>query len=228
VLALRDERSARPPLDLVAGGDPVRVVMIEERGELVLANRRQLLLEVTFEPGATAGTLFLRGEFDGKRVEHSLPSLRNQQHASVFFALLQVNGAHVWWNGQTGKLRATYSQLAPDHLTSFSREMQFKTPTIQRLGQFEDTIVDKIPIEPATPADAQRWFEWLLAHRADQTQWPDVYARGATELRQRFPGFQLQVPAQGDFARQMRGEERPMSAYWHLQAPLDLDGGMAR
>jgi hypothetical protein len=106
--------------------------------------------------------------------------------------------------------------------------MKIKAPSIPGLGQFEDTIVDKIPIEPATSADAQRWFEWLLAHRAEHTQWPEVYTQGVADLSQRFPDFRLQIPSQGDFARQVRGNDRPTAAYWHLQAPLDLDGGMVR
>lgn len=226
IAALSDERSVRLPLDLPTGIEPIRVVGVEEKGELIFENRQALSLELTFEPGAMEGALVLRGELRGKRVEHSLRAVRGHQHDSVFLALLQTVGAHLWWNPQTGKLRASYSQLAPQHLTSFMRELKCKAPTIHGLGQFEDTTIEKIPIEPATAADAQLWFEWLLASRADHTQWPELYQRGAAEVSQRFANFRLQAPVQAELARQVRGQDKPTAAYWHLQAPLDLDGGM--
>ncbi|HRI70213.1 MAG TPA: hypothetical protein PK156_38545 [Polyangium sp.] len=226
IAAVRDEQSNRPPLTLPAGGEPIRVMMIEPRAEFGPTTSSALSIEVTFEPNATEGARALRGSLNGKQIEFPLSSIRGQQHERVFGEMLRSIGADTWWNVQTRKLQASFSQLAPHHLTSFLRELKFKTPEIRNLGRFEDTVVDKVPIEPATFEDAQHWFEWLLKYHVQKTQWPEVYEQGAIEIMNRFPGFRLHVPRQDTFAQSVRRDQRPPAAYWRLQAPLDLDGGM--
>ncbi|MGK3963954.1 hypothetical protein WMF38_07205 [Sorangium sp. So ce118] len=227
VAALCDERGERPPLELAAARDgrPVRIVALERKVEL-LRSQDRLTVELTFEPDATEGLIQLRGRVADRSVDATLPSLRDRDHAHTWRTLLRSKGTEDWWNPSSGKLRVPFNGLRDEARESFQLEMSFRAPEIDRLGRFDDTVVDGVPIEPATEGDAQRWFEWLLERRANHTQWPEVFAANARDLTQLFRDHHVRVPAQSDFTRQLRGAERPRAAYWHLQAPLDLDGGL--
>ncbi|KYF91868.1 hypothetical protein BE20_13475 [Sorangium cellulosum] len=226
IAALCDERGERPPLELPAARDgrPVRMVALERKVELLRSEDR-LMVELTFEPDATEGLLRLRGRVGDSGIDATLPLLRGLDHATAWRTLLRLKGAEDWWNPRSGKLQMPFNGLRDEARESFRHQMSFRTPEIDRLGRFDDTVVDGVPIEPATLGDAQRWFEWLLERRADRTQWPDVFMANAMDVTQLFPDHSVRVPAQSDLARQVRGAERPRAAYWHLQAPLDLDGG---
>jgi hypothetical protein len=224
-----DEHGERAPLDLPAAKDgaPVRIITIERKVQLV-AVEDALSLELSFEPESAAASLRLRGTLAGRGVDRHLPAPQGYDHAKVWHALLRSNGAEDWWNMGSGKLRVSFNQsLRDDARNSFRLRMPFTTPEIQGLGRFEDTAVDGVPLEPAGAGDAQRWFEWLLERRAERPQWPDVFAANVAELSATFAGFDLRLPVQRSYAQGMRGAERPRPAYWHLQAPLDLDGGVA-
>ncbi|WP_437650304.1 hypothetical protein [Sorangium sp. So ce362] len=228
IAALCDERGERPPLELPAARDgrPVRIVALERKVELLRSEDR-FTVELRFEPDATEGLLRLRGRVADSSIDGTLPPLQGREHAHVWRTLLGSKGAEDWWNPRSGKLQVPFKGLRDEARESFRLQMSFRTPELDRLGRFDDTVVDGIPIEPATPGDAQRWFEWLLERRADRTQWPDVFTSNAVELMQLFPGLNVRAQAQSDFARGVRGAERPRAAYWHLQAPLDLDGGVS-
>ncbi|APR86263.1 Hypothetical protein A7982_11612 [Minicystis rosea] len=223
-----DEHGEQPPLELPAAKDglPIRLVAIERKVQH-LGLETTMALELSFESASAEVSLRLRGTLAGKTIDQALPAPRGYDHAGVWRALLRSNGAEDWWNPPSGKLRASFRNLREDARASFQMRMTFKAPDVQGLGRFEDTTVDGVPLEPATGADAQRWFEWLLAARADRTQWSDLYAVNIAELQALFSGFDIRVPVQRDFAQVMRGAERPRPAYWHLQAPMDLDGGVA-
>jgi hypothetical protein len=224
--ALCDPHNERAPLALPASKDgrPLRVVGLESNVEPV-KTPDSVTLELSFEPGDSVGRLALRGAVSGKRVDQALPAPVGVSHERVLFELLGSKGAHPFWNSQTRKLRVPFKQLHDGHRKSFLYEMTFRAPQIPELGRFEDTTVNNIPIEPSTGADAQRWFEWLLADRLREPQWPDLFAKSTAELRGHFPAFPIQIPEQRDFADSLRGADRPNAAYWHLRAPLDLNGG---
>jgi len=228
IAALCDEGGERPPLELPAAMDgvPIRIVAIEPKVQLLTA-KDPLSVELSFEPEGSAGSSRLQGTLGGQSVSRALPAPDGYDHGRVWGALLRSNGAGDWWNPSSGKLRMAFKALRDDARASFRLRMPFKAPEVEGLGRFEDTAVEGVPIEPGTAGDAQRWFEWLLERRAERTQWPDVFTAGVAELRGLFQGFDIRPPAQGDFARGLRGTERPRAAYWHLQAPLDLDGGMS-
>jgi hypothetical protein len=224
-----DEHGERPPLELPAAKDgaPVRIIAIERKVQLV-AVEDTLALELSFDPESAAASLRLRGTLAGKDIERQLPAPPGYDHATVWRALLRSNGAEDWWNTGAGKLRVSFNQnLRDDARTSFKLRMPFRAPEIQGLGRFDDTVVDGVPLEPAGAGDPQRWFEWLLERRAVSPQWPDVFAANVAELSATFAGFDLRLPAQRSYALGLRGTGRPRPAYWHLQAPLDLDGGVA-
>jgi hypothetical protein len=227
LLDLCDQQGESPPLELPASKDgaPVRLVSLEERAELV-QTQDELVAELAFTPGVAEGSLRLRGSVAGKSVDRTLPPLPGWNHAQIWWELLCHHQIEEFWNARTGQLRVQFTTLRDDARKSFRLRLPFKAPDIEGLGPFEDTAVEKIPIEPATQDDAQRWFEWLLADRATETQWPETYMRNVTELRKLFSGFELGVPGQGELARSIRGAERPRPAFWHLQATLDLDGGI--
>ena len=226
--ALCDVRGERPPLELLAAKDglPIRMVAIEHKVEL-LQMEHALSVDLSFEPEDARGSLRLHGTTGGKGIDRTLPAPPDHDHAGVWDALLRSNGAAEWWNLRSGKLQVSFKNLRDDALTSFRFRMSFKEPEIGGLGRFDDTTVDGIPLEPATASDAQRWFEWLLERRAERTQWPDIFAANVAELRGLFPGHSIRLPGQSDFARGLRRAERPPPAYWHLQAPLDLEGGIS-
>lgn len=223
-----DEHGERPPLELPAAKDglPVRIIRIEPKVQ-PLAVEDTLSLELSFEPDGAEASLRLQGTLAGADIDRSLPAPRGPTHAGVWRALLRSNGAEDWWSPLSGKLRVSFKNLREDARSSFRMRMTFKSPEVVGLGRFEDTTVDGVPLEPASGADAQRWFEWLLAARADRPQWSDVFAANVAALQALFPGFDIRVPGQREFALAMRGAERPPPAYWHLQAPMDLDGGVA-
>jgi hypothetical protein len=224
-----DAHGERPALDLPAAKDgaPVRIVTIERKVQ-PLGVEDGLALELSFEPGGVAASLRLRGTLAGKDINQPLPAPHGHDHENVWRALLRSNGAEEWWNPRSGKLRVSFNQsLRDDARTTFKLRMPFKAPEVPGLGRFEDIAVDGVPLEPASAGDAQRWFEWLLEKRAERTQWPDVFTANVAELGTLFPGFDLRLPAQRPYAQGMRGTERPRPGYWHLQAPMDLDGGVA-
>ncbi|TKC98027.1 hypothetical protein [Polyangium fumosum] len=228
LLELCDAQGMRAPLELPAtqDGRPIRLVSLDKNAEIVEAEG-ELAVEIAFLPGATEGSLRLRGSVAGKNVDQRMPALAGWDHARVFWELLRHNQIADLWNAQTGKLRIPFRSLQREEARkTFRLRLPFKGPEISGLGRFEDMSVEGIPIEPASQEDAQRWFEWLLVDRAAETQWPELYTRNTTELGALFPGFTLRAPAQGDLAHSIRGTERPRPAFWHLQATIDLDGGI--
>ena len=229
IMKMCDEHGDRPPLDLPAGKDgaSLRIIALERKVQLLSVDD-VLMLELCFEPEGAAASLRLRGTLAGKGVDRSLPPPRGYDHGDVWRALLRSNGAEDWWKPRSGKLRVSFKNLRDDARASFRLRMPFKSPEIQGLGRFDDTAVDGVPLEPAGAADAQRWFEWHLERRcAERTQWPDVFAANVTAISALFPGFNLDLPDQRAYAQGMQGTDRPRPAYWNLQAPMDLDGGVA-
>lgn len=228
IAAMCDEHGDRPSLDLPAAKDgaPVRIIAIERKVEPIDV-KDVLALELCFEPGVDVASLRLRGTLAGKGIERLLPTPRGYDHTNVWRALLRSNGAEDWWNPRSGKLTVSFKNLRDESRASFQLRINFKAPEIDGLGRFEDTAVDYVPLEPTSAADAQRWFDWLLERRAERTQWPDVFAANVAELRALFLGFDLLEPSPREFAQGMRGADRPRPAYWHVQAPMDLDGGVA-
>ena len=226
-----DAAAERSPLTSpgLADGRPLRLVEIEQKGEPAPVDA-EVSVSLLASPGAREATVRFTGRIGQARIDGPLPAPASaSDHATLWQGLLRCQGQLDAWNARTGALKLPFSMLKEDARRQFRMSIPFKEPRLGPLGDFGDTRVEDVPIEPASPKDAQQWFRWLLERSAgDAPLWPEDFQRVAAEHRARFPQFTIDVPMQPDFARLVRGVERPPLAYWHIQAPLDIDGGIAR
>lgn len=216
-------------LELPSAEKPlVRLDAIEPKCEV--ADPETLTAEVLFSPDQVF-TSRVWGNVDNARIDHKKdwPKLL---FWDVFLYLLEQQQLASLWSADARALRHTFRQVAaePATLRSFQRDIPMRQPTLGKLGPFKDTVIQKVPVVPASPADAQSWHDWLLLDGISDYRFNEQYQAHCADVAKRFPAFALAALDQATLAARVRAnataaspEVRPPARYWQLQAPLDLE-----
>ncbi len=102
---------------------------------------------------------------------------------------------------------------------SFRKNYPIPKPYLTDLDEFDNTIIDNVPIAPATPEDAEHWTQWLLERDTNRYVLKGDFEALQNQVTKSFPDYDIAFPKQSDFAQPLR-RTNPR-AYWYLQAPLD-------
>lgn len=123
-------------------------------------------------------------------------------------------------------LRVSYEGLSEGELGSFATNLKLREPRVTGLGNFDDTIVQDVPIEPRTQSDANSWAKWLLLRSIDSyimsPRYPELVERAAARFGNH---FRVKLPLQSQLATELANLKKNdflPEQYWYLQAPLDL------
>jgi hypothetical protein len=124
-------------------------------------------------------------------------------------------------------LRKSFEELGEGELGSFTTNLKLRGPQVTGLGNFDDTVVQGVPIAPRTEHDANSWARWLLLRSIDTYVAGPRYAELVARCIARFPGYHdMKLPSQSQLAKELdeQKNEAPLpEQYWYLQAPLDLE-----
>jgi len=136
------------------------------------------------------------------------------------------------WAAEAGSLRRHFDNLSDGERRSFLTTIRVERPQLQEFGEFDATVIERIPISPKRGDDAQRWAEWLVRDRVRDFLETPAYQALVEEVQGCFPGFHIKLPTREELARNIREEAmqgggRLPKAYWYLQTPIDLgfEGG---
>jgi hypothetical protein len=151
-----------------------------------------------------------------------------EQHAMIFEIawpqILQQQGWLERWRiqQQTQKevLDVSYPELkTKQERSNFHKDYPISKPHLTDLNGFDNTIIDNVPIAPATQQDANNWAYWLLERDTNRYVLKDDFETMQNKVAESFPDYEITFPEQRDFAQSLR-RNNPR-AYWYLQAPLD-------
>jgi hypothetical protein len=151
-----------------------------------------------------------------------------EQHAMNFEnawqQILQQQGWLTRWRTQQqtqqGVLDVSYRELKTDQeRASFHKNYPISKPYLANLDRFDNTIINNVPIAPATQQDANQWGYWLLERNTNHYVLKGDFEMMQNKVIESFPDYEITFPEQSDFAQPLR-HSNPR-AYWYLQAPLD-------
>lgn len=134
---------------------------------------------------------------------------------------LQNNQSSKNWDFTQQALRIPCKNLSETEQSTFLKDYKLSKPVISGFGDFDDTLIENIPIMPKDENAAGSWGFWLLEQKVN-----DYMLSGQLEKQQQnisalkqFAEFDLIFPEQKEFAQELHNSNP--KAYWHLQAPLD-------
>jgi hypothetical protein len=194
---------------------------LEKKGEVVTsdANIRATLSISQFDDSSD---LRFTGTVVGKKCDYQ------EQHTMTFeLAWPQILEQQGWlerWRiqqqTQQEVLDVAYPELKTDQeRSSFHKDYPISKPYLTDLDRFDNTIIDNVPIAPATEQDASHWAHWLLERNTNRYVLKGDFEIMQNKVAESFPDYEITFPEQSDFAQPLR-RTNPR-AYWYLQAPLD-------
>ena len=105
-------------------------------------------------------------------------------------------------------------------MRGFVRDLPVPTMSFDALGTFDATILQAVPVAPATDDDAQRWFEWLQWNSVNGYATPAQLEEQARSLATRFPYHRPRPRTALELLGRARAERGDRA--WNLLAPSDL------
>jgi hypothetical protein len=187
---------------------------LAEKGELVVTPDANIT--ATLSIGNTSDLLFT-GKVVNKDCRYQ------EQHPMTFQSawhqILQQQNWLTRWRTQQEVLDVSYQDLSEQELASFHKDYPISKPYLTDLDRFDDTIINNVPIAPATQQDANDWAHWLLERDTKRYVLKGDFETMQNKVTKFFPDYKITFPEQSEFAQQLR-QTNPR-AYWYLQAPLD-------
>ncbi|KXS43919.1 MAG: hypothetical protein AWU59_846 [Methanolobus sp. T82-4] len=142
----------------------------------------------------------------------------------IWYMLVESMGISDDWDSNTQCLRRGFEELKQKDIVNFTTGLRTNSLAIEGMGEFNDVEVKGVPIIPRTQRDAQRWAIWLLKNEINDYAKSHEYEDIVQRIRNKFPGYDINLPSQVELARMIReeaGEKLPPS-YWYLKAPIDI------
>lgn len=194
---------------------------LEKKGEIVTPDAIITATLTIPQIGDTSDLLFT-----GKIVDKEI---RYQEAHPITFEkvwpqILQQQGWLTRWRTQQQTqqevLDVSYSELKTDQeWASFHKDYPIQKPYLANLDRFDNTIIDNVPIAPATQQDANHWAHWLLERDTNQYVLKGDFEIMQNKVAESFPDYEITFPEPSDFAQRLRITNP--RAYWYLKAPLD-------
>jgi hypothetical protein len=127
-------------------------------------------------------------------------------------------------------LRSPYHGLKEEEIFTFTKNLHIKSPTMNIYGEFEDTIIQNLPIKPATQSDAEKWGKHLLKKSINTYMDQELLQENHESIRNKFPDYpNFPLPTNyellEDIIESNSDGDRVPPEYWYLQAPIDLTEG---
>jgi hypothetical protein len=142
---------------------------------------------------------------------------------SAWHQMLEQQGWLTRWRiqqqTQQEVLDVSYQDLSEQERANFLKNYPIQTPYLTDLDRFDNTIIDNVPIAPATQQDANHWAHWLLERDTNRYVLKGDFETMQNKVAKSFPDYEITFPEQSHFAQPLR-RTNPR-AYWYLQAPLD-------
>jgi hypothetical protein len=198
---------------------------LDKKGEVVTPDAN-ITATLTIPQFSDTSDLRFTGKVVNKECDYQ------EQHTMTFESawhqMLEQQGWLTRWRiqqeTQQEVLDVSYQDLSEQELAHFLKNYPIQTPYLTDLDktdldEFDDTIIDNVPIAPATPEDAEYWADWLLERDTNQYVLKGNFEIMQNKVAESFPDYEITFPEQSDFAQPLR-RSNPR-AYWYLQAPLD-------
>lgn len=133
------------------------------------------------------------------------------------------------WDEQQAAARVSFKDVNDQSRRSFIIDVSVDKPSLQSIGEFDTTKLERVPICPKTLADAKKWAEFLTMEEVTSFVGQQEFEDIATETTQRFPEFKgrleplpIETALGVVLQKQKHGDIDPR--FWFLQAPRDLQG----
>jgi len=194
---------------------------LEKKGEVVTPDAN-ITATLTIPQFGDNSDLRFTGKVADKKCDYQ------EQHPitfeSAWHQILQQQGWLTRWRIQQQTqqyvLDVSYPELKTDQeRASFRKNYPISKPYLTDWDIFDNTIIDDVPIAPATQQDANNWGHWLLERDTNQYVLKGDFETMQNKVAESFPDYEITFPEQSDFAQPLR-RINPR-AYWYLQAPLD-------
>lgn len=207
---------AGTPIKPAAQGAVVRIDELEGKAEVVDG-----WLRLRWNVGDER--LQLSGTLDGQHVssEPEAPSVSLDQ---IWSAILHEEQTLLWrWDEDRQKLRVTFDETDETERETMTRDLRFESPEIPDYGKFETLTVRKVPITPATEADAQSWANWRLRARIRDYATSERYAKWRKEAAGPFDRYKIELPTRTELFDELWNPmvNRPEPPAWRLAAAED-------
>jgi len=190
---------------------------LAKKGEKVVTPDANITATLTIPQFCETSDLRFTGKLVDKQYHYQ------EQHTMTFeLAWHQILEQQSWltrWRTQQEVLDVSYQDLSEQERAHFLKNYPIQTPYLTDLDKFDDTIIDNVPIAPATQPDANHWAHWLLERDTNRYALKGDFETMQNQVTKYFPDYEITFPDQSEFAQQLR-QTNPR-AYWYLQAPLD-------
>lgn len=113
-----------------------------------------------------------------------------------------------------------FHSLPEDERKGFRRNVVVPASRLEALGAFDPTVLENIPIVPASEADAQAWLRWLQWEAINDYVTPHQIEKMAAELLTRFPYHKPRPFSPSELLAQALTARNERSFF--LLAPSDL------
>ncbi|MGE4579271.1 MAG: hypothetical protein AB7F21_07000 [Desulfuromonadales bacterium] len=130
------------------------------------------------------------------------------------------------WESDEGLLKVPLDNLSDEEQDSFEKNLQLESIEVSGYGQYNNVTVEKVPIGPATAAEAQKWaFQRIGRHLLKNPGY-----RSREELRRVFIELVEETPLE-KFSPALHAHDTLVGGnlftqnpefYWSLVAPVDL------
>lgn len=128
------------------------------------------------------------------------------------------------WRTAERRLAIAFEGLAETELDTFRKTLSLRRVEIPGKGEYENVKLENVPVEPASPQDAQRWAMARFEHRLSKQ--PGYKSR--TEVRELFAQITEDTPLEA-FAPALPSHDELLTLasknperLWSLAAPVDL------
>lgn len=224
------ERSFEPVPDILrevqeteimplASGDgaAVRIDDLEEQAEAVDSDE---FLTLTWN--VQERRLRVQGELDAKKVDSDLDASEDIP-CDIWDDLLDGEGLLNHWDRQRDALRVSFGETTESERESMSRDLEFRTPSVSRFGEFEPLVVGGIAIAARLRDDAREWAAWRLSARIRDFATSVRYDEWGEEAAAPFAEHRPELPARAELAMSEWGSAagRPAPRAWFLIAAED-------
>ena len=218
---LREVQETEIMLPASGDGAAVRIDDLEEQAEAVDSDE---FLTLTWN--VQERRLRVQGELDAKKDAKKVDSELDASEdipCDIWDDLLDGEGLLNHWDRQRDALRLSFGETTESERESMSRDLEFRTPSVSRFGEFEPLEVGGIAIAARSRDDAREWAAWRLSARIRDFATSVRYDEWGEEAAAPFAEHRPELPARAELAMSEWGSAagRPAPRAWFLIAAED-------
>lgn len=192
----------------------IRIELIEEKIEPISVSE-DLKAQITITNNSKLITF--TGLFKDERELEIFPDLQ-----SVWEQILEKKYSQ--WDWENESLNVPFTELKEKEIISFSKSIQFESPSIRDFGTF-DSFSLNLKIKPQSDSDGQLWANWLLENQIREYMFSSLFEKYKKDIKTKFKGYSIKLKTLDDlskeFNKKLLMDEVP-NDFWFVQAPLDL------